>query len=150
MLVVTEDIEKGLYWYRAVCLVVIDGDTLKLDIDLGLRTRSTQKIRLLGINTPEIHGVEKSGKDFEKGLAAAEEVARLLKPNGLGRGLSKYISSEVYEGEPTPLWVRTQKDKAGKYGRFLGDVWFRGEEEDSVVSLKKHLLEKDLAYEIVI
>jgi endonuclease YncB( thermonuclease family) len=144
-----EDIEDGLYRYRAVCKVVIDGDTLKLDIDLGIRTHNIQNVRLLGINTPEICGRAKNDKDYEKGLAAGEEVARLLKPEGLGRYLKRHVSPDIYAGEPTPLWIRTKKDKVGRYGRFLADVWFWREEDATVVSLKKHLLDKGLAYEVI-
>jgi len=32
---------------------VVDGDTYELELDLGLRTFSTQRVRLLGVDCPE-------------------------------------------------------------------------------------------------
>lgn len=42
-----------MYHYRATIIRWIDGDTVDVDIDLGLRIRSVQRLRLLGVDTPE-------------------------------------------------------------------------------------------------
>ena len=44
----------GLHCYIARVLKVVDGDTLWLDIDCGFGTWTRQKVRLRGIDTPEI------------------------------------------------------------------------------------------------
>ena len=48
-----------LYTYKANVTAVYDGDTCTVDIDLGLHTWvRNEKIRLYGINAPEIRGIE--------------------------------------------------------------------------------------------
>ena len=138
-----EDMEDRLYCYRATCHRVIDGDTLELDIDLGLRVSSRQRVRLFGIDTPEIHGVKKGSEEYMKGLDAATHIARLLRPRGLGHGLLGHIHESDYAGDPTELWVETIKDKVGKYGRFLAKVWTWDDGE--IIDLNRHLVEKGLA-----
>ena len=43
-----------LYHYNAEVTRVVDGDTVDALVDLGFNTYSKQRIRLYGINTPEI------------------------------------------------------------------------------------------------
>lgn len=40
-------------WFPARCLEVVDADTLRVDLDLGLRVYRTETIRLVGLNAPE-------------------------------------------------------------------------------------------------
>ena len=48
---------NALYHYRAVVISVYDGDTCRMDIDLGLDIwQKNEKIRLVRINTPELRG----------------------------------------------------------------------------------------------
>ena len=43
-----------LYHYRARLLRVVDGDTIDVELDHGFeRMRSTRRLRLLGVDTPE-------------------------------------------------------------------------------------------------
>ena len=44
-----------LYWYRARCLRVVDGDTIDVLTDLGFRIGWDQRIRLYGIDTYELN-----------------------------------------------------------------------------------------------
>ena len=45
---------EALYHYRAELVRVIDGDTIDVDLDLGFdRIRARQRLRLLGVDTPE-------------------------------------------------------------------------------------------------
>lgn len=41
------------YFYNARCTRVIDGDTAVVDISVGFDFKTEQKIRFLGVNTPE-------------------------------------------------------------------------------------------------
>ena len=51
---------SSLYFYNAKVRRIYDGDTIFLDIDLGLSTIVVnEKIRLARINTPELRGPEK-------------------------------------------------------------------------------------------
>jgi micrococcal nuclease len=53
--------DKEKYYYQAIVKSVYDGDTCTADIDLGLNLWiHDEKIRLFGINAPEIRGAEKA------------------------------------------------------------------------------------------
>ena len=43
-----------LYTYKAKCVNVVDGDTIDCEIDLGFHMKSTLRLRLLGIDAPEL------------------------------------------------------------------------------------------------
>ena len=88
-----------LYNYRANVVGVYDGDSVTLDIDLGLGIWSKrQKCRLLGIDTPELRGLERTD-----GLKSKQRLCELI--------LGKQIA------------VETARDKTGKYGRWLVTIW---------------------------
>ena len=48
-----------MFQYKAVITDVIDGDTFDMDIDLGFHIHIHERVRLLGIDTPEKFGAEK-------------------------------------------------------------------------------------------
>ena len=94
----------SLYYYNATVISIYDGDTITVDIDLGLNTWvHGEKIRLARINTPEIRGEER--------------------PDGL---VARDFLRQHIEGKPVIL--QTAKDKKGKYGRYIADVWFQDDE----------------------
>lgn len=65
------------YIYQKVKVVrVIDGDTIRLDIDMGNRITWTSNFRLMGINTPE---------KGQEGFATATEALKILVAGGLSR-----------------------------------------------------------------
>lgn len=88
-----------MYEYQGVVLDIIDGDSLRLDIDLGLSIRSKQVVRLRGIDAPEM-----VGPTHEAGVAAKMALSGFV-PVG------------------ARVLVRTHKDKREKWGRYLADVW---------------------------
>ena len=88
-----------MYEYRAYVKKVYAGDTITVDIDLGFGVILTnQKIRLVKINAPEIRGSER-----ELGLKSRNALRSLIG--------NKWVI------------IKTTKDKKGKYGRWLGEVW---------------------------
>lgn len=90
------------YNYFAYVTSVYDGDTITVDIDLGFGILfKNQKIRLYGIDTPEIRGEERT-----EGLKSKEYLQNLI--------LNKNIILE------------TIKDKKCKYGRYLGIIHLDG------------------------
>ncbi|MBN86880.1 MAG: nuclease [Dehalococcoidia bacterium] len=92
-----------MYEYRAYVRKIYDGDTITADIDLGFGiVLHNQKIRLLRINAPEIRGEQR-----EKGLVSRDALRNKIS--------NKWIK------------VKTQKDKKGKYGRWLGELWLEEE-----------------------
>tara|TARA_B100000131_G_C17658918_1_gene427314 strand:+ start:154 stop:480 length:327 start_codon:yes stop_codon:yes gene_type:complete len=88
-----------MYEYRAFVRKVYDGDTVTVDIDLGFDVvLKGQKIRLVRINAPEVRGQQRP-----EGLKSRDALR-----DRIG---NKWIK------------IKTQKDKKGKFGRWLGEIW---------------------------
>lgn len=84
------------YCYGAYVSDVYDGDTITCDIDIGFGIAlKNQKIRLFGINTPEVRGDERP-----EGIVSRDRLRDLV--------LNKTIT------------LYTIKDSKGKFGRWLG------------------------------
>ena len=98
------------YIRRAKIVRLVDGDTVDVDIDLGMAITTRQRLRLFGINTPEVRGPEKVA-----GHAATQHLADLL------------VEFACVDGD-WDIVVQTRKDKRGKYGRYLADLI--GEDQD--------------------
>jgi micrococcal nuclease len=106
------------YTYRAEIVSVYDGDTVTVDIDCGFDIwRMGVKLRLYGIDTPEIRGVERP-----EGLIAKQFVCDLLP-----------VGERVI--------VQTFRDKTGKFGRLLATIWT----DDHGKSVNRRLLEGGFA-----
>lgn len=104
-----------MYEYKAVVIRVYDGDTVRCNIDLGFEHwMMNQTIRLYGIDTPEIRGEERP-----MGLESAE-----------------WLRSRIYGEE---IILKTYKDKKGKYGRWLAEVFHDG------INLNQQLIKEGLA-----
>jgi micrococcal nuclease len=89
------------YIYRALCVSVYDGDTITVDVDLGFGVwMHGQKLRLFGINAPEVRGDER-----EAGLESRDALRAML-PAG------------------KPIVIATKRDRKGKYGRWLAEVFY--------------------------
>jgi endonuclease YncB( thermonuclease family) len=72
--------EPYVYRLKAVAKVV-DGDTLDLDLDLGFSLVLRQRVRLLGLDAPEIRSkdaAEKVSTDTQKVLTADTKKSSLL------------------------------------------------------------------------
>ena len=70
------------YRYRAELDRVVDGDTLDVVIDLGFYIRIKERIRLEGVDTPEIYGVPQDSEEYRRGMEAKKYVERRLNENG--------------------------------------------------------------------
>ena len=89
-----------MFEYPVKVLRVVDGDTVDVDIDLGFGVwMRKQRIRMLGIDTPESRTRDKVEKVY--GLAAKAFLKDALKAG--------------------PVTLRTVKDGKGKFGRILGE-----------------------------
>ena len=56
------------YRYKAKLGRVVDGDTMDVVIDLGFYVTMRERVRLKGINTPEIYKVPKNSEEYKKGM----------------------------------------------------------------------------------
>ena len=45
-----------MYTYNCKILNVVDGDTIDIEIDLGFHIKVKERVRLLGVDTPEVFG----------------------------------------------------------------------------------------------
>jgi len=55
-----------MYNYKAKVLKVIDGDTVRLEIDLGFHVRWTSNCRMAKINTHELGNGGEADRDYAK------------------------------------------------------------------------------------
>jgi len=99
-----EQWQESKYRYACFPIRVIDGDTVEVRIDLGFSVAITEKIRLYGIDAPEMRGDEK-----EDGRRSKDHLINML-------GLVSGATSREFQ-------IITKKDKRGKYGRMLGIIW---------------------------
>lgn len=45
-----------MYIYDCKVLNVVDGDTIDVELDLGFNIKAKERVRLLGVDTPEVFG----------------------------------------------------------------------------------------------
>ena len=89
------------FLYKCVIQRIVDGDTIDVNIDLGFGIwLYKERVRIAGIDTPEKRTRDKVEKIF--GLAATAKAHTLIP-------------------EDSHCIIRTRRDKAGKYGRTMGD-----------------------------
>jgi len=89
-------------FYTAELVRVYDGDTVWLNIDVGMNiTIANQAVRLFGIDAPEMRGEE-----AQAGRVSRDALRDLL--------AGREITLETHE-----------QDGRGKFGRVLGTLWVR-------------------------
>ncbi len=86
-----------MYEYSSTLVKIVDGDTVDVLIDLGFNTTKKERVRLLGIDTPE--SATKDLAEKKLGIEAKEYITQWFAKN-------------------TPFRLQTTKDD--KYGRILG------------------------------
>jgi len=109
-----------MYEYRCKVVKIIDGDTVDVDIDLGFGVwLKKERIRMFGIDTPESRTRDLEEKKY--GNAAKEFITGMLDDDG-------------------GIVLKTRKDKEGKYGRILGELWRTTDFADK--SINDYMIEK--------
>jgi micrococcal nuclease len=111
-----------MYQYDAIITEVVDGDTVTAEVDLGFRTKMTDRFRLYGINAPELKLDTK---------IAGEAAKNRLKELILGKRVT----------------LHTFKDRQEKYGRFLAEIFITindpvAFEQKRFVSVNRMLVEE--------
>lgn len=95
----------NMYQYNVKISKVVDGDTVDVDIDLGFSTvLKKQRVRMMGIDTPESRTRDLVEKKF--GKAAKAHLKGILD--------AKQITLVSHD--------------KGKFGRILGELFVNGEE----------------------
>ena len=112
-----------MYEYRATIVKVVDGDTVDVDIDLGFGiVLSDERVRVMGIDTPESRTRDKVEKKF--GLAAKARLKQLL-------GKTCTLKTQIN---------KSGEDMKGKFGRILGDFDVYDNKTDSWQPVTKVLV----------
>ena len=107
-----------MYTYNATVRSIYDGDTIRVDIDLGFGVIfKNQSLRLLGIDTPEVRGEERS-----QGLIS-----------------KKFVEERIPVG--TVIKIVTERDRKEKFGRYLATVFYG----ESSKNLNEELLQNGMA-----
>ena len=104
------------YLYKGYVDSIYDGDSCAIILDLGFGITKKVKIRLAHINTPELRGEERPegiiARDYLRGLILHKDVI-----------------------------VETIKDRKGKYGRWLGEIFI----DDGKTNVNELLVTEGLA-----
>jgi len=90
------------FCYNATVVRVVDGDTIRMDIDLGFNVvLSNQSVRLYRVDTPECR-------------------TRDLKEKAAGLLAKSVVKGFVDQG--SKVVIKTSLDTKGKFGRILGTI----------------------------
>ncbi|RRJ29965.1 lamin tail domain-containing protein [Halocatena pleomorpha] len=93
---------------------VTDGDTVDIEYSNG----TTDTVRLLGVDTPEVYG-ENDPTEFE-GVPDTEAGEQCL--SDAGDAASAYMKDELQTGEQVTLELDAESDGRGDYGRLLAYI----------------------------
>ena len=94
---------KTFEYHKAKVEKVVDGDTVDLDIDLGFSINYHKRVRLYGINAPEMKN----------------------DTNNVGHEAKAYLTQLIDNKE---VVIKTEKDKTDKYGRYIVTIFLDGED----------------------
>jgi len=100
--------------YYGSCEHIVDGDTMDVRLDLGFQIERELRLRLIGIDTAEIHFVPRGGSAYQRGMEHKHFVEDWVR-----------IADERTQDDEWPLIVQTHRSEKGKYGRYLADCFRR-------------------------
>lgn len=111
------------YTFPAQVTNVVDGDTLDVRLDLGFEVYTIERVRLAGIDTAEVYGVDQDSEEYERGKqhsASTREWVREARDN--------------HDGD-WPFVLYSEGYERGAYGRVIGRI----EAQHSRVNLANYL-----------
>ena len=104
-----------MYRYKVSVVKVVDGDTVDVDIDLGFgMSYKKQRVRMLGIDTPESRTRDLVEKKF-------------------GKASKKHLKSILEQGG-----IQLVSHDKGKFGRILGELFIG----DSSYSINQQMIDE--------
>jgi micrococcal nuclease len=97
-----------MYSYDCKILNVVDGDTLDVELDLGFTIHIKERVRLLGLDTPEVFG-----------------------KNAVPEGTDASDFTKKWIADRQKIWNRFEYhsikyNSRDKYGRSLGIIYWTG------------------------
>ncbi len=98
--------QDALFTYQATVDKIVDGDTFLVTFDFHLNVTVSQKLRLRGIDCPEIDTKE-------------------------GQKAKRFVQSRLKDCDF--VIVKTYKDRADKFDRYLADIFYAPNEKDPAV-----------------
>jgi len=102
-----------VYQYKCNLIKVVDGDTVDAYIDLGFKVILKERIRLMGIDTPESR-------------------TRNLMEKSWGKASKKFLQEKMEECEGK-FTLTTKLQKKGKFGRVLGTIMIDGNDVNQML-----------------
>ena len=122
--------EQRLYTYASEVIKVVDGDTLDLEIDVGFKAKHEHRVRLRGIDCPEI--ATPNGKKAKAFVEKELDKCVIEKPLFKGSRANR------------PLVV-IKTFKCGMFGRYIVDLYYLpGETNPEIIAGKGKLLNQVL------
>lgn len=112
-----------MWQYRAKLVSIVDGDTIDVLVDVGFHMLATVRLRLLGVNTYELHDPDPGIR--LKAISGKNFLCKLSQTSG-----------------EWPLKVETQKSDA--FGRWLANVWYT-DRDGKEGHINQELLDSGLA-----
>ncbi len=114
------------YRWQCELIRVVDGDTLEAWIELDFGVKLSAKLRLEGIDTPEIHTVKQNTEEYKKGM------------------LAKAFVEERFHVQGSKFYIETSGARPGKYGRFVVNVLMpSGDYLDALLLKAGHAVKKE-------
>jgi micrococcal nuclease len=107
-----------MYEYRGELVRVVDGDTYDFEVDLGFHVFTRIRVRMLGVDTAETYGVKKESEEYQNGIEQKRFVEDWFD-----------VSDEIF--------IETEKDEQGKYGRWLARVYNESGESLNVALIEE-------------
>lgn len=90
--------------HRAYGVRAVDGDTIDVIVDCGFEQYRTERVRVLGVNTPELHDPDSAVR--------------------LRAVAAKQFTASLIEGTVFVVITTKTSDAYDKYGRYLASVIF--------------------------
>lgn len=116
-----------MYTYKCTIVRVVDGDTIDIAIDLGFNITIKERVRLEGVDTPEVYGP----RACHEGMIASQFV--------------KDWFTDQMDGDGYFVFESKKYDPRDKYGRCLGIIKYMPKEGEPV-NLNETLIEKGWVY----